>query len=279
MNTPIQQSNWSVHWRVSESAGLLIYLASFNGKQVLREGSLPFVTIDHQKQNLEVEEDGAETHGPFWMPLGRRTLVGSPRINTFRGGFELIADFETGPYRYTQMWRFHESGRIAPLLTIYGNGLHDGHTYHPHWRFDFDIHGADNDAVEHFEDGKWQRVTEEGWYPCGNDADEEGNVWRQVDVSSGAQVSIRPHSWEDAEVFALRYQDGEWAPFSPKNGAGSQSFPAAYINEQELDGHDVALWYVAHVHFDAAFPFTAGPWLHYQDGRLTSVPKARAKRA
>ena len=264
MNTPINQSNWTVHWRVSESAGLIIYLADFKGDRVLWEGSLPYVTIDHQKQNLEIEEDGSETHGPFWTPLGIRSLVGAPRINDFRGGFELIADFETGPYRYTQMWRFHDDGRMSPLLTIYGNGLHSGHTYHPHWRFDFDLHGGENDAVEHFEDGNWHRMAEEGWYPCGNDVDETGAVWRQVDFVSGAQVSIRPHRWEDAEVFALRYQEGESPPYSPKSAAGSQPFPAAYLNNEPLDGQDVALWYVAHVHFDSAFPFTAGPWLRYK---------------
>lgn len=262
MNTPIIQSNWNVHWRVSESAGLTIFLADYKGQRVLWEGSLPYVTIDHQKQNLELEEDGGETHGPFWMPLGRQSIVGQPRINQFRGGFELIADFETGPYRYTQMWRFHDDGRMAPLLTIYGNGLHDGHTYHPHWRFDFDVNGPSNDAMEHFEGGRWQRMEKEGWYPYGNEADDaDGSVWRQVDFGSGAQVAIRPHYWEDAELFAIRYHDGEWPPFTPKSSGDSAPFPAAYINEQPLDGHDVTLWYVAHVHYDAAFPFTAGPWV------------------
>ena len=179
-----------VNWRVSESAGIAIYLADFKGKRVVWEASLPYVTIDHQRQNLSVDEDGTESHGPFWMPLGLRSLVGSPRINQFRGGFELVADFETGPYRYTQLWRFHDDGRIAPLLTIYGNGLHDGHTYHPHWRFDFDIHGVDNDAVEHFEGGSWQRVSEEGWYPYGNEADDDGAVWLQP--HRGLQLSQRP---------------------------------------------------------------------------------------
>ena len=263
MNTSIQQSNWNVNWRVTESAGLAIYLADFKGKRVVWEASLPYVTIDHQRQNLSVDEDGGESHGPFWMPLGLRSLVGSPRINQFRGGFELVADFETGPYRYTQLWRFRDDGRIAPLLTIYGNGLHDGHTYHPHWRFDFDIHGMDNDAVEHFEGGSWQRVSEEGWYPYSNEADDDGAVWRQVDFSSGAQVAIRPHRWEDAEVFALRCQEGEWGPYTPKNAGGAVPFPMAYLDDQPIDGHDVALWYVAHVHFDSAFPFTAGPWLQY----------------
>ena len=57
-------------------------------------------------------------------------------------------------------------------------------------------------------------------------------------------------------MFAIRYHDGEWAPFSPRSAAGSQPFPAAYNGEEELDGDDVTLWYVAHVHFDQSFPYT-----------------------
>ena len=93
------------------------------------------------------------------------------------------------------------------------------------------------------------------------EADADGSVWRQVDFGSEAAINIRPHSWDDAEVFAIRYHDGEWAPFSPRSAAGSQPFPAAYVGHETLDGDDVTLWYVAHVHFDQSFPYTAGPWI------------------
>jgi hypothetical protein len=261
MSQVIEQSGWTVHWRLTESAGLLIYLASYQGKRVLWEGSLPYVTVDHQRQDLALAEDGADTHGPFWMPLGVRSLVGQIRKCDFRGGFELGADFAIGPYRYTQLWRFHEDGRLGPWLIVHGGGLHDGHTYHPHWRFDFDIDGALGDRLEHFESGRWQRVGEEGWIPFAGETSDDGMAWRQTDARSGARIGIRPHSWEDAELFAIRYHEGEWPPFTPRSAAGSQPFPAAYVGAEPIDGKDVTLWYVAHVHFDAAFPFTAGPWI------------------
>jgi hypothetical protein len=260
MDNRIIDSNWQIHWRITESAGLAIYLADFHGRRVLWEGSLPFVLVDHQQREMEVEEP-LETHGPFWAPLGRRSQVSDVRIQSFRGGFELAADFAAGPYRYTQMWRFHDDGRIAPWLTIHGGGLHDAHTYHPHWRFDFDLDGAMEDAVEHFEDGRWQRISEEGWFPFTGDADSGGGVWRQVDFGSGAAVTIRPNAWEDAEVFAIRFHQGEWGPYYPHSEVAAQPYPAAYVGDEPLDGMDVTLWYVGHVHFDAAFPFTAGPWI------------------
>lgn len=276
MSNAITQHGWTIHWRLTESAGLLIYLASFRGRRVLWEASLPYVTIDHQRQNLSLDDDGGESHGPFWMPLGVRSLVGSIRKSDFRGGFELAADFQTGPYRYTQLWRFHEDGRLAPWLMIHGGGLHEAHTYHPHWRFDFDIDGALGDALEHFEGGRWQRVDQEGWIPHTGEADERGLAWRQIDFGSGAQVGIRPHAWEDAELFAIRFHEGEWAPYTPRSEAGAQPFPAAYVGAEDIDDQDITLWYVAHVHYDGAFPFTAGPWIRC-DG-FGPAPKASARR-
>jgi hypothetical protein len=264
MTSPITHANWNLNWKMTESSGLQIYLADFKGRRILWEASLPYVTIDHQTDNLSLEQNGVHGHGPFWVPLGERSQVGDVRIQDFRGGFELAADFAAGPFAYTQLWRFHEDGRMAPWLTIHGPGVHDAHTYHPHWRFDFDLDGAAGDALERFEDGRWNRVETEGWFPYTGEGDESGAVWRQVDFGSGAALSIRPHHWEDAELFAIRYHDGEWSPSSPHSEAGGQTFPAAYVGHEELDDRDVTLWYVAHVHYDLAFPFTAGPWIRVE---------------
>lgn len=267
MNHVIEQSGWKVHWRLTKSSGVMVYLVDYNERRLMWEGSLPYVTIDHQRQeySLETAHEGEEaapiSHGPYWIPLGERTLVGEVRKNDFRAGFEIVADFLAGPYRYTQLWRFHDNGRMEPWLTIHGSGLHHDHTYHPHWRFDFDIDGPENDALERFEDNRWSRVTDEGWFPYMGECDQDGHVWRQIDFGSGASVSIRPHLNEDAELFAIRYHEGEWAPFSPRNEEDAQAFPAAYVGSEPLEGQDVMLWYVAHVHFDTSFPFTAGPWI------------------
>lgn len=261
LENPIREAGWTVHFSLGETAGLEAHLVDFHGRRVLWQASLPYVTIDHQRQDMAPEDQDVEAHGPWWCPLGQRTLVGQVWRSHFRGGFEVAADFARGPWRFTQMWRFHEDGRLAPWLTIHGPGLHPWHTYHPHWRFDFDLDGAADDALEHFADGHWTRVAEEGWIPYTGEASPEGHVWRQVDFGSGAAVGIRPHLWEDAEVFAIRYHAGEWPAVTPRAGAGAAPFPAAYLGAEPLDGQDVMLWYVAHVHYDQGFPFTAGPWL------------------
>jgi hypothetical protein len=246
---------------MTESAGVMVYLAEFRQQRVLWEGSLPYVTIDHQRDALMPEDAPTDAHGPFWTPLGHRSQVGPTRVERFRGGFELIADFAVGPYHYTQLWRFHASGRLAPWLIIHRGGLHERHTYHPHWRFDFDLAGAANDAIEHWTGGQWTRIEHETWLPYTGDASPDGAVWRQLDLGTGVEIALRPHHWEDAELFAIRYRDGEWGPHYPHGEAGGQPFPAAYVGAEPLSQHDVALWYVGHVHYDAAFPYTAGPWV------------------
>jgi len=87
-------------------------------------------------------------------------------------------------------------------------------------------------VIERFEDAKWQRIEREGWFPYSGEADEHGNVWRQIDKRSGATISIRPHTWDDAELFAIRYHDGEWAPYSPRSEAGAQTFPSRYVGDE-----------------------------------------------
>jgi Cu2+-containing amine oxidase len=264
MDTRIEEASWRLHWTMTESAGLKIHLADYKGRRVLWEASLPYVTIDHQKHEVSPDDPHPESHGPWWTPLGERTLVGAVRQTSFRGGFELACDFDAGVYRYTQLWRFHADGRMEPWLTLHGRGVHSLHTYHPHWRFDFDVDGALDDALEHWDGGRWNRVSEEGWLPHTGEASPEGYVWRQVDFGSGASVNIRPHHWEDAELFAIRYHAGEWPPFTPRAALGDQPFPAAYIGAEPLDGHDVTLWYVGHIHHDQSFPVTAGPWIRIE---------------
>jgi len=261
----IRDADWTVHWRVTESAGLMCFLVDYKGRRVLWEGSLPYVTVDHQQGEIDPESDRTEAHGPVWAPLGYRTLYGEVRHNSFRGGFELAADFATGPFSYTQLWRFHADGRIEPWLVVHGNGgLHDAHTYHPHWRFDFDIDGAAGNAIEHWNEGRWERAAEEGWIPYTGRADKDGGVWRQIDFESGASVTIRPHHWEDAELYAIRHHNGEWGPFYPRSVIGSQPYPAAYVGGELIDDQDIALWYVAHINYDQSFPFTAGPWIRVE---------------
>ena len=189
-------------------------------------------------------------------------MQGPVRVQSFRGGVELSATFVAGPYQYTQLWRFHDDGRLCPWLTIYGPGVHDQHTYHPHFRFDFDLDGARDDAFERFEDGRWQRVEHEGWFPYSR----RGRRARQR-VAPGRLRLGRGDQHPPAQLGRRRGvrdplpRRRVGAVLAAQRGAAAQPFPAAYVGDEALDGDDVTLWYVAHVHFDQSFPYTAGPWI------------------
>ena len=57
MSNVITEANWKFHWRLTESAGIMIYLAEYRGRRVLWEASLPYVTVDHQRDVLEVQSE------------------------------------------------------------------------------------------------------------------------------------------------------------------------------------------------------------------------------
>ena len=76
IENPIHDANWQVHWTLTESAGVRIYLADFRGRRFLWEATMPYVTIDHQRQDVGPEDESQETHGPWWVPLGRRSSAG-----------------------------------------------------------------------------------------------------------------------------------------------------------------------------------------------------------
>ena len=71
MSNVIEEAGWKFHWRLTESAGIMVYLADFKGRRVLWEGSLPYVTIDHQRDVLDEGGGNAEPHGPWPSPGSR----------------------------------------------------------------------------------------------------------------------------------------------------------------------------------------------------------------
>ena len=63
----IAQGNWRVHYMVTESAGVKIFLVDFRGRRVLWEATLPYVTIHNHRRN---------DHKPCWLCTGKRDVRG-----------------------------------------------------------------------------------------------------------------------------------------------------------------------------------------------------------
>ena len=87
--------------------------------------------------------------------------------------------------------------------------------------------------------------------------------WRVIDKSTNKSVLLRARAGDDAQVWALRYDDLEnwnsWggAQQSPPGSPGS--VPAIYQTGQSLQETDVVVWYIATVSAVDRIA-VCGPW-------------------
>ena len=93
----IERAGWKVHWGVSQSAGLNVHLVDYHGNRVLWQGSLPYVTVDHQQDEIEIDGEPLGHHGPLWLPLGRESLQGEPSVTDFRIMKTPVLDYKFPP--------------------------------------------------------------------------------------------------------------------------------------------------------------------------------------
>lgn len=177
--TPVQSSG-------TNGSGIEIRDAYYNGHQVFKRAHAPILNVKYdpggscncfrdwsdEEAKFEIRDAGgnivniAGTGQYFETSAPPRTVcdVGPtstdiPPTTGFRGvAAEKLSDrlilttqLAAGWYRYQMKWIFHQDGRIEPRFG-YGavttsSCLSTTHRHHNYWRFDFDIDGADHDAI------------------------------------------------------------------------------------------------------------------------------------
>ena len=205
----------------------MIYLADYKGRRVLWEGSLPYVTVDHQRETLDVEDDPGEVARPVVgaarhahdrrarCACSRSAAASSCRRAFVAGPVPLHAAVAVPrrrpavPVADDLRPRRPRPAHVSPALAVRLRSRRRARR-----------------RVRALRGRPLAARRARGLVPVlAARPTSSGNVWRQVDFGSGASINIRPHSWDDAEVFAIRYHDGEWAPFSPRSAAGSAAVP------------------------------------------------------
>lgn len=260
-NTPITWQGFSIHWAISDTAGIGIRNVSYNGTNYIFRADMPVIRVRYAQ----------DACGPF---IDRLTPddgdIGKINTHVVNGEAQYIRvdypdsatmriwiDATVGSYRLQQYWFFHAAGGISARLYSSGLQCQFDHTHHPHWRIDADVSGSTNDQiVERRTDGTVITLSSEGQRLKKNPG---VSRWIIRDKSTNKELWISPSSFDGAadtfatwDFAARRYNGLEHVPWAASY-VGYDDTPAGgdlvlgSNNAQGIDGEDVLGWYSGHL--------------------------------
>jgi hypothetical protein len=286
MRWPAQDPAWEFCWvpppdtlaDTADGSGISLRDVYFRGRKVLARADLPVLNVkydpggcggptlsyrDWMHELVRFDADNVIRPGYAEPTSPPRTVCDDPGqdVGSFLGvAAEILADrliltsqLQAGWYRYIHTWTFQLDGTLEPRikLTAVANACTPlDHDHHAYWRFDFDIDGEESDAVEESNDGSWS--------PLGVEAERYKNPsaqrrWRVRDTATNASYELVPgsgdglaDSWAVADVWALRYADGELDDGGATSGPlANAAHMSDYVDGAPIGGEDVVLWYHA----------------------------------
>lgn len=264
---------WRFDWEVRDDAGIAIRNVSYKDELVLYKASVPVIRVKYRN----------DACGPYadrinWDNLLNISNCGGGKVcqrsyaSGGRNWLELGVLAGIGAYRIYQVWYLSDDGYIHAVL--WSRGLHCDvdHDHHIYWRFDFDIKGAAGDQVFVFDNNRPDQGWGPGWHKHGAELNElkspaTQRVWFGRDSFSGHGLWFLPGSddgtadgFSTKDAAPRRYHANEDEPW-PFGASGH----LGYLNGESLQEQDDLLWYVAHLHHEAAEGssqwHSAGPWL------------------
>jgi primary-amine oxidase len=146
------------------------------------------------------------------------------------------------------------------------------HVHNFYYCLDFDIDGPAHNVVEefnHYPDKKGSLSAKDGWTVIPRETARSGNAetfrtWRVLNRESKNALG-HPRSYElipggngifrggkdepftHAELWVTRYHEKEF-PFSAVDSRSLRAALPSYLNNESVNGEDVVVWYVLHVH-------------------------------
>ncbi len=300
---PAQAPVWSLCWvapNVSsgvDGSGLELRHVFYKGKRVFWRAHLPLLNVKYDPggcggsylsyrdwANGLVRFEATNVIAPGYSEptSAPRTVCDTPGadVGSFTGvAAEKLVDrlilttqLSAGWYRYIMKWTFFLDGTVLPQFgfsAVTHPCTSKPHTHHAYWRFDFDVNGAADDAVQQASTPCWSTLPKElslkrsaGPGACW--------IWRVLDKPTGLGYEIQPgpsdgiaDTWAGADSWALRYHGAEIDDGGATTGAlGDAQHLGQYENGEPIDGTDVVVWYHVSVRHDAGLMCeTAGPTL------------------
>lgn len=300
---------WQLCWISPEDSsgidgsGLEIADVRYNGRLVLARGHIPVLNVkydpggcggfdlsyrDWSNQLVRFDADNVIRPGYAEPTVPPRTVCDNPGtdVGSFSGvAAEKLADrlilstqVQAGWYRYIHSWTFFADGTIKPMLrfTAVDNVCTPlAHYHNVYFRFDFDLDGVENDAVDEYNAGVWSAVTTEAQRLH---SPATSRRWRVRDKTTGSGYEIVPgpaadiaNAWSVADAWSLLYRSGEEDDGGATGGLdGDRAHIDRYVSGDSIDARDVVFWYrVGYRHDGPADCEIGGPTL--QPVRLPAV--------
>jgi hypothetical protein len=242
---------WTFLWELvdGDTEAIAFRDVHFRGKKVCHKASMPMIRVRYDSGN-----------GPYKDQLSIGNMQEPVKVYEHnQGGFRhLVVEsyHRIGRYHLVNRWFFRSDGLILPQLHSAGLQHPSTHQHHVYWRFDFDIEGSANNLALEYTPGE---STNWGYGPG----------WRPM---AGEEVFFFPNrSWAVLNKQTNRGYlinrgefDGQPDNFSGYNGAaflyrGTEDLRGRlgtsyddqiyqHMTGERIDGADVVLWYIAHLH-------------------------------
>jgi hypothetical protein len=281
-------------------SGLELRHVFYKGKRVFWQASVPIVNVLYDKPDpsgVQSYRDWINKYAGFKVdnilgpnyaepknpPVTTCAAPGHADQGAFQGvalerhdsWIRLTTEVVAGWYRYIQSWTLHLNGVIEPvwMFTVSNeNGYKAAqpHNHHAYFRFDFDIDGWPDDLIEYYAGSTWHPILKETKQRHGT----KHQKWRVMDKKKKIGYEVDPgtddfHVQDDfsgSDIWALRYHPTEIDDGEPPGLATDPHHARAhldkYLNNEDLDGQDVVLWYrVSQRHDGGAVCHHRGPTL------------------
>ena len=289
-DTVLEKNDWHIVYRLTGSDGLEIRDVRYKGRSVLKSAKIVDWHVSYQQKGGDRLDTSTESYiegrrvefvrggGDSYM-FGYNDAMGCPMFSTsvvlpFNGpqirelpegkGFMLTQDFRNPKwpmacnYRYENRFEFYDDGSFRVVGVNKGRGCGDHAIYRPVMRIDTVM--GKKEAFWKYEEGSYRLKKREFYETVPLKPRYPYRVTDAADPSSGYLIEPNHGQFDDnsrgdhATIFVTRYHPNEGDKDLLTLGSCcrlQEEGVERYVNGESIDGADLVIWYVPHIHNDA----------------------------
>lgn len=290
-DTVLEKNGWHIVYRLTGSDGLEIRDVNYKGTPVLKSAKIVDWHVSYKQEGADKLDTTTQSYiegrrvefvrgeDNSYM-FGYNDAMGCPMFSTsvvlpFNGpqirplhsgnGFMLTQDFRNPKwpmacnYRYENRFEFYDDGSFRVVGVNKGRGCGDHALYRPVMRIDTDM-GEKERFWEQKDNGKWQVMTKEFAEAVPQSPTYPYKVTDAKSPNKGYFVEPNHGQFGDASrgdhatLFVTRFHAEEGDKDLLTLGSCcklKEEGVERYVNGESIDGQNIVLWYVPHIHNDS----------------------------